>query len=81
MTSRMNELSQTILAWAFGVTLVFAAVSIYLKIQARQAQQAPPAMPLGKVRSWFYRPGDLGGTILATRERISEALVLLGVKT
>ena len=55
----MNDLSQTILTLTYAVTLVGAVMAMVMQAQARQNQESPPALPSGKVKVWFYRPGDL----------------------
>ena len=60
----MNDLSMTILGVAFGFTLISAIAAVLAHKRARQGQQMPPDVPVGKVRSWFFRPGDLAGACI-----------------
>ena len=63
-TVPMNDLSITILGVAFGLTLISAIAAVLAQMRARQGLQMPPDVPIGKVSSWFFRPGDLAGAFI-----------------
>ena len=63
-TVPMNQLTITILGVAFGFTLISAIAAVLAHQSARRGMQVPPDVPLGKVSSWFYRPGDLAGAFI-----------------
>lgn len=55
----MNELSQTILTGAYAASLIGAVIAVMVQVKMRRSQQAPPALPPGRVQFWFYNRGDL----------------------
>lgn len=60
----MNETSQLILGSVFAVCLAWPALAIWLRGGVRRDPELPPAIPSGKVATWFYHPGDLIGAMV-----------------
>lgn len=60
----MSETSQVILSIAFAIPLLWAAAAVWRRRAERNHAEQPPALPFGKVSTWFYQPGDLLGVFL-----------------